>query len=543
VVGAQGSRAALCYLVSLIVPPVEDALGTAIKARLSLTMQSELMRLLCAPAGIAHLEDPAVLDRLALARGTLTTHAPADAPVALARSTRVRINSLISVGIVMWFNWLLGLCLFVFWRLVRIPLRRSIIDMVRSFGGEADTMRRAFYFQSLTTAPAAAKETRVFGLGQWTVGQFRRHWLDGMAMSLAKRSRMTRSTLVLAPVALGLNLLAAGLVARAALRGDIGLSAVAVIMPSLVTVPWVGSINFDDVAVEWMVAALAPLQSLESQLATVDEGIPAKGAIVPAGLPSRSIRFEDVSFTYPGAHTSVYHHLDLEIPAGRSIALVGANGAGKTTLVKLLARLHRPTTGRITVDGVDLDDLDPRAWQRRVAVVFQDFARFPLTVSENIAVGAFEHRDDEVGIEDAARRAGLLDTVGDLPLGWETVLSRSYTDGAELSGGQWQRVALARALFAARHGARVLALDEPTSQLDIRAEAQFYEQFLSITRGLTTIVISHRFPTVRLADHICVIDGGVVVEQGDHGELLAAGGVYATMFRLQATRFDDEVVA
>jgi ATP-binding cassette subfamily B protein len=154
-------------------------------------------------------------------------------------------------------------------------------------------------------------------------------------------------------------------------------------------------------------------------------------------------------------------------------------------------------------------------------------------------MGAIEFRDDRAGIEAAAREAGVKDVIDTLPAGWDTVLSRAYTDGVDLSGGQWQRIALARALFAVRHGATVLALDEPTSQLDIRAEAAFYERFLDITRGLTTIVISHRFPTVRLADRICVLDGGRVVEQGSHDELYAAGGVYARMFRMQAERFED----
>lgn len=532
--------AGVCYATALMVPPIEDALGTAIKARLSLSMQAELMQLLCAPAGIAHLEDPAVLDRLALARGTLVSHAPADAPVALARSTRIRINALIAVGILMWFNWVLGLIMLVFWRCVRIPLRRSIVDMVRAFGGEADVMRRAFYFQALTTTPAAAKETRVFGLGAWTVEQFRRHWLDGMSVSLANRSKMNRTVARIAPLAVALNLVTVGLVARAALHGDISLGAVAVVLPALSTIPFVGSINFDDVAVEWMVAALPPLEALQSELALVGSG---DGTVITSSpMPVHAIRFRGVSFTYPGAREPIYRELDLEIPAGRSTALVGANGAGKTTLIKLLARLHEPSGGNITVDGVELASLDPRDWQRRVAVVFQDFTRFPLSIADNIAIGSFAHRDDRAGLEEAARRAGVLEIVESLPLGWDTVLSRSYVDGAELSGGQWQRVALARALFSAQHGATVLALDEPTSQLDIRSEAQFYEHFLSITRGLTTILISHRFPTVRLADHICVIDGGKVIEQGDHDSLLSRDGVYATMFRLQATRFDDEVV-
>jgi ATP-binding cassette subfamily B protein len=219
---------------------------------------------------------------------------------------------------------------------------------------------------------------------------------------------------------------------------------------------------------------------------------------------------------------------------------VGANGAGKTTLVKLLARLHDPTAGRISIDGLPLDELDPAAWQRKVAVVFQDFVHLPLTAAENIGLGAREHTDDRDGIVAAAELAGIRDFVETLPSGWDTPLTRQLTGGADLSGGQWQRLALARALFAARHGATVLVLDEPTSWLDVRGEAAFFERFLEITEGLTTIVISHRFSTVRLADQICVVRDGRAVETGTHDDLVTERGLYARMFRLQAARFADD---
>jgi len=231
----------------------------------------------------------------------------------------------------------------------------------------------------------------------------------------------------------------------------------------------------------------------------------------------------------------VFAGLDLVLRAGRSTALVGINGAGKTTLVKLLARLHDPDSGRILVDGVDLVRVRPAEWQRQVAVVFQDFAHYPLSFAENIGFGSPSFLSDVPGLSDAARRAGALDVVSSLS--WDTVLSRSYDGGAELSGGQWQRIALARALFAVRHGATILVLDEPTAWLDARGEADFFDRFLEITEGTTTLIISHRFSTVRRADHICVLDEGRVLEQGDHASLIAAGGRYAELFGLQAARF------
>jgi ABC-type multidrug transport system fused ATPase/permease subunit len=280
--------------------------------------------------------------------------------------------------------------------------------------------------------------------------------------------------------------------------------------------------------------------------------VPPPVSLNPAA-PRSGIAFEGVTFRYPGSAIDVLSGLDLTIPAGTSVAIVGENGAGKTTLVKLLGGLYQPVSGRITVDGTDLRDVDPRAWRRHVAAIFQDFVQYHLSARENVALGApvapgtnGEPSADRRALEAAARKAGALEVIERLPRGWETILSRQYPGGTDLSGGQWQRVALARALFAVndssnRHatGANVLILDEPTANLDVRAEAALYERFLDITAGLTTIVISHRFSTVRRADRICVIEDGRIAESGTHDELLAAGGRYATMFRLQAGRFED----
>jgi ABC-type multidrug transport system ATPase subunit len=313
--------------------------------------------------------------------------------------------------------------------------------------------------------------------------------------------------------------------------------------------------------------------------------------------------------------------LDLEIPAGSSLAVVGANGAGKTTAIKLLARLYEPEAGRILVDGIALTDLDPAAWRRQVAVIFQDFARFELPAAENVGFGALPLLADASALTRAAERAGARALIEGLPLGWHTPLSRQHPGGVDLSGGEWQRVALARALLAVESGARVLVLDEPTANLDVRAEAELFERFLDLTAGCvperntgcvperntgcvperntgcvperntgcvperntgcvpernagcvpernagcvpernagcvpernagcvpernagcvpehsfgcTTILVSHRFSTVRRAQRICVLDGGRVVELGSHDELMARDGRYATMYRLQ----------
>ncbi len=189
------------------------------------------------------------------------------------------------------------------------------------------------------------------------------------------------------------------------------------------------------------------------------------------------------------------------------------------------------------MDGTDVREFAPARWQRKIALMPQDPVRYPLSAYDNVAFGALEHADDREGVQRAARLSGFAAVVEELPRGWDTVLARELPNGTELSGGQWQRLALARALFATFHGARILVLDEPTAALDVRAEARFYQQFHEITAGLTTLVISHRFATVRRAARIYVLDGGAITESGSHDDLVAAGGTYARMYRLQAARF------
>jgi ABC-type multidrug transport system fused ATPase/permease subunit len=236
----------------------------------------------------------------------------------------------------------------------------------------------------------------------------------------------------------------------------------------------------------------------------------------------------------------VLEHFNLELEAGRSLAIVGENGSGKTTLVKLITRLYDPTGGRITVDGVDLQEIAPQAWHAQVSALFQDFARFEMPAYDNVAFGALHAWSDAEGIKRAAADAGVLNVIERLNQGWDTRLSREYREGAELSGGEWQRLALARALFGVASGARLLILDEPTASLDVRGEAEVYDRFLELTRGVTTIVISHRFSTVRRADRIIVVESGQVIEDGTHEELvLHPSGRYAHMYSLQASRFAE----
>jgi ATP-binding cassette, subfamily B, bacterial len=260
---------------------------------------------------------------------------------------------------------------------------------------------------------------------------------------------------------------------------------------------------------------------------------------VPNKMAERELCLDDVSFGYPGSSRPVLSGLDLRIAPGSSLAIVGFNGAGKTTLMKLLCRFYEPDRGRITVGGIDIRSIPAAEWQASIAALFQDFARYELPATDNIGFGAPALLTDPMWVRGAARRAGALGFLDELPAGLATPLSRSYAGGADLSAGQWQRVALARALLALDSGRPLALLDEPTANLDARAEAEFFGRFLDLTRGATTIVVSHRFATVRRADRIVVLDGGAVTEDGTHEELIAAGGQYAQMFALQAAAFTD----
>jgi ATP-binding cassette subfamily B protein len=251
-----------------------------------------------------------------------------------------------------------------------------------------------------------------------------------------------------------------------------------------------------------------------------------------AVVAEQGVRFEHVGFRYPGAADWALKDIDVFIPKGQSLALVGENGAGKTTLIKLLARLYEPTEGRVLLDGRDLRDWDETALRQRIGVIFQDFNQYQLLLRENVGVGSVEHLGDELRVKRAVEQGGARELVASLGQGIDTQLGRWFKEGVELSGGQWQKVALARAFM--REEADILILDEPTAALDAEAEHAVFERFRALAHGRTTILISHRFPTVRMADRILVLEHGRVIEEGSHAELLQAGARYARLFHLQA---------
>jgi len=261
----------------------------------------------------------------------------------------------------------------------------------------------------------------------------------------------------------------------------------------------------------------------------------ANGAATEGPMPGDGVRFEGVSFRYPGATRDALATIDLHLKPGQKLALVGENGAGKTTLIKLLTRLYTPSTGRVTLDGLDLREWDLGALRRRVGVIFQDFVRYQLLAGENVGVGEVEAIDDEARWQSAAEKGMADDVLEALPEGYRTQLGRWFKDGQELSGGQWQKVALSRAFM--REGADILVLDEPTAAMDAEAEATIFARLSALAEERMAILISHRFSTVRMADHIVVLDRGRVVERGSHEELMEADGRYARLFSLQAAGY------
>ena len=244
------------------------------------------------------------------------------------------------------------------------------------------------------------------------------------------------------------------------------------------------------------------------------------------------VRFEDVSFIYPGSAKPALDKISIHIKPGESLAIVGENGSGKTTLIKLLTRLYKPTSGRIFLEGLDIEEWDIDVLRKKVGVIFQDFNRYQLVVGENIGIGDIKDTDDLERVQEAAQK-GMADSfIKDLPDAYSTQLGAWFKNGRELSGGQWQKIALSRAFM--RKSADILVLDEPTAAIDAKAEAEIFAHFRELTKNRISIIISHRFSTVRMADHIIVFEKGRVVEEGSHPELIEKQGIYENLFELQA---------
>jgi ABC-type multidrug transport system fused ATPase/permease subunit len=572
---SSAARAAMVALVEVgvlfvlirLLGTVRSTLALSLGRRLDAHLRERVMVALNRPTGVAHLEDPSVHDLMERALDVSGSRWSAGTTVEpLANAAAGWLQAAGATLILAGFNVALALGWFATCAVAAQVLRREFLRSLELFYSQTSALRRANYLRQLGLDGGSAKEVRIWGMLGWLIDRFTQEAMRVLVPDWAARSRGNRAhgLASLAIAAVQFAVLAA--VGVAAAQGQITLRDLTVYVGAILTLGVLHLPRRDALPLAYGTATLPSVLALERSTtdAAAVAGRPTSGAgngasaeiqgtaavrrrSVPTEAPRLGIRFEGVSFRYSGRDVdpsagsgqAVLQDLDLFIPAGRSLAIVGENGAGKTTLVKLIARLYDPAAGRITVDGVDLREFDARDWQRRVSAIFQDFVRFALPARDNVGFGAIEQIDNQPALVEAVRKAGALEVIEALPRGWDTVLSRQFAGGADLSGGQWQRIALARALFAVSGGAHVLILDEPTANLDVRAEAALYERFLDITQGLTTILISHRFSTVRRADRIVVLEDGRIVEDGTHDELLAAGGRYAHMFTLQAQRFVD----
>jgi ATP-binding cassette subfamily B protein len=453
----------------------------------------------------------------------------------LIQITQNGISLLGILGLIFSFNWLLALILLfaaVPGGLVRLMYSRHLYGFSQA---QTEKERLAWYYHFIITESQNAKELRLFNLG----ALFKTRYRD-------LRKQIREGKLVLSRHRVLYDLFAQT-VSIIALFGSLAWIALQTVR---------GAITLGDLVVfylgfqnglNFLQAALRSLAGLYEDnlfLTNLYQFLDLKPKIVappkPCPVPHsmlNGIMFQNVSFTYSSREQETLHDINLTLAPGEVIALVGKNGSGKTTLIKLLCRLYDPSLGVISVDGVNLRDLDPIQWRREISVVFQDYARYALTVRENIWLGNVETQPDPVRIEQVSRQSGADNMIRHLPQAYDTMLGHWFKDGQELSVGEWQKIALARAFWREAH---ILILDEPSSSLDPLAEADLFHNFRELLNRRSAILISHRFSTVQMADRIYVMDQGCIVEHGTHLELLAQNGQYASLYHAQAQHYQEQ---
>lgn len=510
-----------------------------LRERVGQAMDRRLIDLAMEVPGIEHYERPAYQDELQLLRnqrGNL-----ANIPDATIANVGLLVRTVTTVGLLAAIHPALAL----------LPLF-GIPAVV--FGGAAarrrerleerviERLRSTHWLYETATLPERAKELRVFGA---RAAISRRH--DQLSAEVTREVTSSENrTSVLA--ATGWLLFASGFVAAIALvvaearagRATAGDVVLTLVLSQQINNQLTGAVGVVTFLVRTARVGHRFVWLSDYATDAIAAARPARDVPPPDRLAS-GITLEGVSFSYPGTDIDVLRDVDLHLPAGSTIALVGDNGAGKSTLIKLLCRFYEPSEGQVLVDGRPLRDIAPEAWRERLAAGFQDFARFELQARTSVGVGDLSCMDDTEAVRSALERASAAEVVDDLPAGLDTQLGRAFDDGVELSGGQWQKLALGRAMMRARP--LLLVLDEPTSSLDPQSEHALFERYAGAAQrvgsevGAITVLVSHRFSTVRMADLILVVADGRIAEQGTHRDLVATGGLYAELFELQARSY------
>jgi ATP-binding cassette subfamily B protein len=476
---------------------------------------------------LQHFEDSEFYDKLTRARREASTR-----PLSLVMRTFFLVQngiSLVSFGALLahFSPWAVVVLL-----LAGLPAfvaeAKFSGDAFRLFRWRSPETRMQIYLETVLAREDHVKEVKLFGLGTRLLERyqaiFRRLYQEDRALTI----RRDLWGFFLSLIGSGALYGAYAWIAISTVRQLISIGQMTM---------YVALFRQGQTTVSAMLTAVGGMYEDNLYLSTLYEYLETE-VILPTGSsvrgphPEDGIRFEDVSFTYPGAQEAALENITLHLVPGTSLALVGENGSGKTTLIKLLTRLYAPTSGRILLDGQDLAEWDEAALRERIGVIFQDFARYQLLVGENVGAGDERYFEDEERWRAAAVKGRASDFIDTLPAGYQTQLGKWFKDGRELSGGQWQKIALSRAFMRSR--ADILVLDEPTAAMDAQAEAEVFEHFRQLARERITILISHRFSTVRMADQIVVLNNGHIIERGSHEQLMQLHGRYAQLFTLQA---------
>jgi ABC-type multidrug transport system fused ATPase/permease subunit len=519
---------AVVLALSQLLNVVREAFTEALARQMDMVLRRRLIEAVARPPGLGHLEDPEMQTRMADAHGLANRlGGPAGGLLGQTGRLHVLLTGVSCAALLAWVRPPLAIALAAAYLLVGWWLRREYRRLLEHLHLDTGLLRRSHYLRDVLVMPGAEKETRVFGLGRWFMDLHHAEWLRVATAAWRDRS-ISWWKIVLGAVVVGAGqAIALAMLAASWHAGLISVTGLVVgVQASIGLLKFVVVTEYDRLAhIGWK--AVDALVDIEEAVGT----LALTGGLDPGPAPAREIEFRDVTFAYPDG-TPVLYGISMTITVGRSFAIVGRNGAGKSTLLKLLLRSYEPTGGEILVDGAPLSAFDPGRWRTRVSTLAQDFVRLPLDVRENV-VGPGREPDD-AALHEVAVRSGLDSVLATLPHGWDTVLSRQIRGGTDLSGGQWQKVALARALYALRAGARVLALDEPTANMDIESERDVYDAVIDAHAGQTIVLVSHRFATVRRVDHIVVLDDGRIVEEGNHASLMDQRGMYAQMFDAQA---------